>query len=119
MYGAVMTSEAIAPEETMADALARRVRGLMGEQRMTARELAARLGLSQASMSRRLSGDMEFGLNEVPMVAQALGTSEAYLLGFAAERVAFTPTPGYFLNADDDDLDSYADVIPFRRRRAA
>lgn len=89
-----MTSQAIEYEEALASGVARRARGLMGEQRLSQNELRARLGLSKAAMSRRLSGEMEFGLNELRGLADALHTTEAYLLGYDLEVRPITHTPG-------------------------
>ncbi|MDN4174693.1 helix-turn-helix transcriptional regulator [Nocardioides sp. SOB77] len=86
-----MTSEANAMSETLADAVARRVRGVMGEKRIRQAELALKLGVSQPSLSRRLNGDRAFELNEVEQVAAALAVSPAYLLGFAADREVGLP----------------------------
>lgn len=70
----------------LADLVARRVRGLLGEHRMTQADLSRVLGISQASMSDRLRGVKDFDLNELPALAGTLQVSVEYLLGLTDER---------------------------------
>jgi len=109
------TTQETVSEETFDEAVARRVRGLMGERRITQQALASALGMGKASMSRRLSGEMEFSLSEVPAVAAALRTTPEYLI-LGALDASLRSTPGYVAN--DDEVVEYATVLPFRSRRA-
>jgi transcriptional regulator with XRE-family HTH domain len=72
--------------ERRADGVARRVRGLMGEQRITGKALAMRLGISQPAASRRTTGELEFSVSELERLADLFGVSEAYLYGFTNDR---------------------------------
>ena len=60
----------------------------MGEQRITGTRLARELQMSHTAFSRRSTGDLAFSLAEIEHLADLLGVSEAYLLGFAETRTA-------------------------------
>jgi transcriptional regulator with XRE-family HTH domain len=49
----------------------------MREQRKTQAELAARLGISQAAVSRRLSGEVDFRVKEMLIIDEWLGQPAA------------------------------------------
>jgi len=70
----------------LAATVARRVRGLLAEEGMAQQDLAPVLGVSGSSTSKRIRGLMPFALDELPAVANALGTSIEYLLGLTDER---------------------------------
>ena len=53
---------------------------LLFRRRMTALDLARRLGLSQSAMSRRMVGDQPFDLDEIQRIAEALGVPVVDLL---------------------------------------
>jgi transcriptional regulator with XRE-family HTH domain len=52
----------------------------MAERRCTQQRIADRLGVSQAAVSRRLMGDVEFTVGELAAVAEVLGVHVAELL---------------------------------------
>lgn len=81
-----MTVEALSRPERRAVAVSRRVRGLMAEQRMKGRDLAKALAISPTAFSRRSTGELPFSLDEIEQLAELLGSTEAYLLGFTDER---------------------------------
>lgn len=60
--------------------VAAEVRAEMGRQRKTGVELAAVLGISQQSASRRLRGETGLDLDEVAVVAEWLGVAPHDLL---------------------------------------
>lgn len=60
----------------------------MGEQRRTGTELGRALGVAHTSFSRRVTGEVEFGVSEVETLAQVFGVTEAYLYGFTDTRSA-------------------------------
>lgn len=60
--------------------VAETVRVEIARKRIPQTALAEALNLSQASVSRRLSGTAPFELDEIPVVAQVLGVSVASLL---------------------------------------
>lgn len=71
------------PTATVAD----NIRAEMARKRMTQFQLAQHLDLSQAAVSRRLSGLTAFDVNELQQVADLLEVSPASLLG-EPERAA-------------------------------
>lgn len=62
-------------------AVADTVRAEMARRRVTQGMLAERLHLSQAAVSRRLKGDVEFGVNELLEAADLIGVPAGTLLG--------------------------------------
>ena len=60
------------------------VRAEMARRQLSQTALAAHLGLSQAAVSRRLSGHTPFDVNELASVAAWLGVPASTLLGEAA-----------------------------------
>lgn len=56
-------------ERTVADL----VRGVMAERRVSGVALAARLGVTQPYLSRRLTGEVEFRAGELERIAAELG----------------------------------------------
>lgn len=71
--------------------VARRARGLAAENGLSQAAIAAALGTSQQNVSRRMSGQIAFTLDELEALAGALGTSLPYLLGLTDSR---NPHPG-------------------------
>lgn len=112
--------------ELLSEGVARRVRGLLAERRLTQADAAEALALSQQAFSRRATGRVPFQLDEIAVIARFLGVSEAALLGFA-EPLGATRDSGdrqltQWLNRtpdlDEEPGERWADVLPFRRRRA-
>jgi transcriptional regulator with XRE-family HTH domain len=68
------------PNETLSQTVARRIRGLLGEKRISQAKFAKMLETNTASMSRRLSGEYPIDLAEVEKYAAALGVSPMRLL---------------------------------------
>lgn len=65
--------------------VAAEVRAEVARQRISQTRLAEHLSISQAGISRRLSGDTPFDLNELTAVAKFLGVPVSH---FLQERVA-------------------------------
>lgn len=59
---------------------------MLGRKRVTGRELARRLDVSQPWVSYRLTGHKEIGLTDLERIAQALGVEIAELLPAPARR---------------------------------
>ncbi|WP_432793639.1 helix-turn-helix domain-containing protein [Rhodococcus ruber] len=59
--------------EPRREAIARRLRGKLGEQRMSQAKLAALSGINQSGLSRRLNGKMPFDIDELEAVCSILG----------------------------------------------
>ncbi len=66
--------------EDLNSVVARRVRGLLAEMRISASEVGRRIGLTQAAMSRRTLGHTEFTLNEIQRLCDVTGIDLSYLL---------------------------------------
>ena len=64
--------------------VAANIRAELARQRRTQSELVMSLGLSPSAVSRRLSGQQPFEIDEVDAVARLLGVSVADLIGQAA-----------------------------------
>jgi transcriptional regulator with XRE-family HTH domain len=76
--------------DTLSEQVAEEIRAMLGRKRVTGRELARRLGVSQPWVSQRLTGHQEIGLNDLERIANALEVEVAELLPLAdqpAERV--------------------------------
>jgi len=69
--------------QPLADHVAAEIRAEMGRQHRSQRWLAEVLGLSQAQISDRYRGEVEFRISELEMAAVALGVPVAQ----------FVPTP--------------------------
>lgn len=59
----------------------------MARQRITQAVLASHIGLSQTAVSRRLTGEVPFDVNELAAAAEVLGVTAQYLLS-GAQQVA-------------------------------
>lgn len=66
---------------------------LLIRRRIKAFELAAKVGLSQSAMSRRMVGDHPFDLDEIARIAEVLGVGIVDLL--PREQRGGRPTDGY------------------------
>lgn len=78
--------------EARSELTARRTRGLMAELRYDQQDVARAIGLTQPSMSRRVNGLVPFAIDEVDALADFLGVSPLYLLGYTNDRGAGSPT---------------------------
>lgn len=68
------------PPRTLSESIAREVRSSLAWHDMSQGDLAARVGLAPATLSRRLSGESAFGVGELHAVASALGMTASELL---------------------------------------
>jgi len=66
--------------ESLNDAVARRLRGLFAEHRISASSIAKKIGMKQASMSRRTTGQTPIDLNELQAICDATSFDMHYLL---------------------------------------
>jgi len=70
--------------QTLSGAVAANIRAELARQRVSQAQVAERLGLSQAAVSRRLTGQTPFELDEVAAVADLLAVAPSHLLAVAA-----------------------------------
>ncbi|WP_425569833.1 helix-turn-helix domain-containing protein [Rhodococcus olei] len=67
------TLKAAADRESRTEAIARRLRGKLGEMRISQSELARVIHMNKASVSRRMAGDFPWRIDELELVCDALG----------------------------------------------
>ena len=65
--------------ETPSQAVARRLRGELGERRISVSEVARRIEMTQAALSRRMTGDVKFGVDLIGQICDATGISFTYV----------------------------------------
>lgn len=76
------------PTSTRSAQIAAEVRAEMARKRVTGTTLAEATGMSQPTLSRRLSGAIAFDIDELHEVAGVLGLTVTELLARAAETAA-------------------------------
>ncbi|MBE8528298.1 helix-turn-helix transcriptional regulator, partial [Amycolatopsis sp. H6(2020)] len=62
------------------------VKAWMGRRGVSARQLAAAIGLSNSPMSKRLRGDTAFTINDLGLIASYFGITLEQLLGEVARK---------------------------------
>lgn len=77
-----MTTHNTVSGEPLSEQVARRLRALMAERQLRGTEVAAAIGMTQGSFSRRFTGSAPWELDELQRLESAVGISVAYLLGF-------------------------------------
>lgn len=77
---AAAAHENVSPLPPLRERAAAEVRAWMGRTRMSQRDLAELLGVSQTQVSARMRGQMEFSLTELEMLADAWGIDVLELL---------------------------------------
>jgi transcriptional regulator with XRE-family HTH domain len=71
---------------TLSEQVAEEVRAMLARKRMSGRELARQLDVSQAWVSYRLTGHQEIGLNDLQRIARALDVEITALIPATAQR---------------------------------
>ena len=64
----------------MRELVAEEIRALLGRRKMSASELARRMGVSQKYMSRRITGETAFDVDDLNAIAAVLGVEVATLI---------------------------------------
>ena len=101
----VMTTfHEIDAEETLQAAVARRLRGVLAEIRMTKTEFAARLGWDRGYLYRRLSGETPLDVADLGHIEQITRIRAGYLVG--GRGLKLTPPGGGAPVADMPDCES-------------
>lgn len=88
---------------TLSALVAEEVRALMARRRMSGRQLAAQLGVSPSWVSYRLTGTQPIDVNDLHLIATALGVGVHELLpppDVAAQAVAPEAIPRYSQEAE-------------------
>jgi transcriptional regulator with XRE-family HTH domain len=60
--------------------IAASVRAEMARRRMSQKDLAELLGMTQPALSRRLTGEVPFAVDDLPLFAEALGVPVSVLM---------------------------------------
>ena len=111
--------------ETLNAAVARRLRGKLAEHRISASEVARKIGMTQAAVSRRTTGQTPIDLNELQAICDVTSIDMHFLLTGESPHPA-GPNGGECavrdLNPEPADLDaarrriasriSYAPLVP-------
>lgn len=66
--------------ESVTEAIARRLRGELGQLNMSVSEVARQTGLSQPALHRRMTGAQAFDTEELDLICETLGLSWDYVL---------------------------------------
>ena len=104
-YYAVMTTTRADVSGDMDARVGRLVHTMMWDKRLTQTVVAARLGIQQSALSKKLRGDRGWSTQELVMLAQVLDTTASYLLGETSDP---TRPPG-------DDPDGGGEAGPWQR----
>jgi transcriptional regulator with XRE-family HTH domain len=78
----------VAMGEEFTRKVAAEIRAEMARQQMSQDQLADRIGMSQSTLSRRLTGSLPFDTTELAKVAEALGVVVTALLPNPKRRAA-------------------------------
>jgi DNA-binding Xre family transcriptional regulator len=77
LYGERMTHASDTAGPSIRDQVSEEIRVLMARHNWTGRKLATVTGIHEATLSRRLSGEYTFTLDELDLIAGALGVGRA------------------------------------------
>lgn len=66
--------------QTTTERTAARIRGLLGERRLSVRQLAASMGVPSTTLARRLRGEYPLDLAELDSIAHVLGVTVSDLI---------------------------------------
>lgn len=76
-----MSENPAAPTGRLRERTAEEIRVILARKRWSAAELARRTGLKQPYVSRRMTGETAFDLDDLEVIARELGVSVTELLG--------------------------------------
>lgn len=75
-----MTDEAPPPRGRLREHVAEEIRVLLARRKMSATQLARITGLKQSSLSRRMTGETAFDMDDLELIADALGVAVTDLM---------------------------------------
>lgn len=67
------------PGESRNKAIGRRLAGEFGQLRISISEVARRIGMTQAALSRRMTDNVEFRVDEIELICTTIGVSFEYI----------------------------------------
>lgn len=90
-----------------------RLKSIMSERKITQSELSKRTGIRQSSISDWLNGRYEPKQDKIYLIAQALGVSPSWLLGY--DETTSTQTEGYYVDPETAEFAEYLRTRPEAR----
>lgn len=90
-----------------------RLKNIMSERKITQSELSKRTGIRQSSISDWLNGRYEPKQDKIYLIAQALGVSPSWLLGY--DETTSNQTEGYYVDPETAEFAEYLRTRPEAR----
>lgn len=90
-----------------------RLKSIMSERKITQSELSKRTGIRQSSISDWLNGRYEPKQDKIYIIAQALGVSPSWLLGY--DETTSNQTEGYYVDPETAEFAEYLRTRPEAR----
>lgn len=90
-----------------------RLKNIMSERKITQSELSKRTGIRQSSISDWLNGRYEPKQDKIYLIAQALGVSPSWLLGY--DETTSNQTDGYYVDPETAEFAEYLRTRPEAR----
>lgn len=90
-----------------------RLKSIMSERKITQSELSKRTGIRQSSISDWLNGRYEPKQDKIYLIAQALGVSPSWLLGY--DETTSNQTEGYYVDPETAEFAEYLRTRPGAR----
>ena len=90
-----------------------RLKNIMSERKITQSELSKRTGIRQSSISDWLNGRYEPKQDKIYLIAQALGVSPSWLLGY--DETTSNQTDGYYVDPETAEFAEYLHTRPEAR----
>ena len=90
-----------------------RLRYVLNEKKITQSELSKRTGIRQSSISDWLNGRYEPKQDKIYLIAQALGVSPSWLLGY--DETTSNQTEGYYVDPETAEFAEYLRTRPEAR----
>lgn len=90
-----------------------RLKSIMSERKITQSELSKRTGIRQSSISDWLNGRYEPKQDKIYLIAQALGVSPSWLLGY--DETTSNQTKGYYVDPEAAEFAEYLRTRPEAR----
>ena len=90
-----------------------RLKSIMSERKITQSELSKRTGIRQSSISDWLNGRYEPKQDKIYLLAQALGVSPSWLLGY--DETTSNQTEGYYVDPETAEFAEYLRTRPEAR----
>jgi transcriptional regulator with XRE-family HTH domain len=91
----LMSDDRTSPRGRLREHVAEEIRVLLARKRISAAELARRTGIKQSTMSRRMTGETAFDMDDLEVIAEVLGVEVGELMprSIRADGGVNTPYP--------------------------